>query len=61
MLDLAEPSRKISLKDAEAELQALLAKTVELHMIADVPVGRPFSGGGVGFDRGAQPRRKRNR
>jgi asparagine synthase (glutamine-hydrolysing) len=44
-LDLAEPSRKISLKDAEAELQSLLAKTVELHMIADVPVGVLLSGG----------------
>jgi len=44
-LDLAEPSRKISLADAEAELQSLLAKTVELHMIADVPVGVLLSGG----------------
>jgi asparagine synthase (glutamine-hydrolysing) len=44
-LDLVEPSRKISLADAEAELQSLLAKTVELHMIADVPVGVLLSGG----------------
>jgi asparagine synthase (glutamine-hydrolysing) len=44
-LDLAEPARKISLADAEAELQSLLAKTVELHMIADVPVGVLLSGG----------------
>ena len=44
-LDLAKPPRNISLKDAEAELQRLLAKTVELHMIADVPVGVLLSGG----------------
>ena len=44
-LDLEKPARKISLKDAESELQRLLAKTVELHMIADVPVGVLLSGG----------------
>lgn len=44
-LDLEKPSRNISLQDAEAELQGLLAKTVELHMIADVPVGVLLSGG----------------
>lgn len=44
-LDLEKPSRNISLQDAEAELQSLLAKTVELHMIADVPVGVLLSGG----------------
>jgi len=44
-LDLAKPPRNISLKDAEAELQNLLAKTVKLHMIADVPVGVLLSGG----------------
>jgi asparagine synthase (glutamine-hydrolysing) len=44
-LDLAESPRKISLEDAESELQSLLAKTVELHMIADVPVGVLLSGG----------------
>lgn len=44
-LDIPEPSRKISLKDAEAELLSLLAETVELHMIADVPVGVLLSGG----------------
>jgi asparagine synthase (glutamine-hydrolysing) len=44
-LDLAEPSQKISLEDAKNELQKLLAKTVELHMIADVPVGVLLSGG----------------
>jgi asparagine synthase (glutamine-hydrolysing) len=44
-LDIAAPAREISLKEAEAELQSLLAKTVELHMIADVPVGVLLSGG----------------
>jgi asparagine synthase (glutamine-hydrolysing) len=44
-LDLAESPRKISLEQAESELQKLLAKTVELHMIADVPVGVLLSGG----------------
>ena len=44
-LDLAESPRKISLEEAEGELQSLLAKTVELHMIADVPVGVLLSGG----------------
>jgi len=44
-LDLAESTRKISLEEAESELQSLLAKTVELHMIADVPVGVLLSGG----------------
>jgi len=44
-LDLTEPTRKLSLEDAENELQTLLAKTVELHMIADVPVGVLLSGG----------------
>jgi len=44
-LDLEKPSRNISLQDAEAELQSLLAKTVEQHMIADVPVGVLLSGG----------------
>ena len=44
-LDLAEPCRKISLEDAEDALQKLLAKTVELHMISDVPVGVLLSGG----------------
>jgi asparagine synthase (glutamine-hydrolysing) len=44
-LGFAEPSRKISLKDAEAELLSMLGKTIELHMIADVPVGVLLSGG----------------
>jgi asparagine synthase (glutamine-hydrolysing) len=44
-LHFAEPSRNISERDAEAELLSLLTKTVELHMIADVPVGVLLSGG----------------
>ncbi len=44
-LSFTEPSRNTSLKDAETELLSLLAKTVELHMIADVPVGVLLSGG----------------
>jgi asparagine synthase (glutamine-hydrolysing) len=44
-LRFAEPSRRQSLKDAEAELLSLLAEAVELHMIADVPVGVLLSGG----------------
>jgi len=42
-LRFAEPTR--SLKDAEADLLSLLAEAVELHMIADVPVGVLLSGG----------------
>jgi len=38
-------SRNISLKKAESELLDLLAETVKLHMIADVPVGVLLSGG----------------
>jgi asparagine synthase (glutamine-hydrolysing) len=34
-----------TLKDAENELSSLLAEAVELHMIADVPVGVLLSGG----------------
>ena len=44
-LHFAEPTRSRSLKDAEAELLSLLAEAVELHMIADVPVGVLLSGG----------------
>jgi asparagine synthase (glutamine-hydrolysing) len=44
-LRFAEPSRSQSFKDAEAVLQSLLAETVNLHMIADVPVGVLLSGG----------------
>jgi asparagine synthase (glutamine-hydrolysing) len=42
-LRFAETTR--SLKDAEADLTILLAEAVELHMIADVPVGVLLSGG----------------
>jgi asparagine synthase (glutamine-hydrolysing) len=44
-LRFLKPSERISLKDAENELSSLLAETVELHMIADVPVGVLLSGG----------------
>jgi asparagine synthase (glutamine-hydrolysing) len=44
-LRFAEPTRSRSLKDAEADLLSLLAEAVELHMIADVPVGVLLSGG----------------
>jgi asparagine synthase (glutamine-hydrolysing) len=40
-----KPSERLSLKDAENELSNLLAESVELHMIADVPVGVLLSGG----------------
>ena len=44
-LRFAETTRSQSLKDAEADLASLLAEAVELHMIADVPVGVLLSGG----------------
>jgi asparagine synthase (glutamine-hydrolysing) len=44
-LHFAEPTPSQSLKDAEGDLVALLAEAVELHMIADVPVGVLLSGG----------------
>src|SRR5208282_2802408 len=44
-LEFFKPSERPSLKDAENELSNLLAETVELHMIADVPVGVLLSGG----------------
>ena len=44
-LHFAEPTRSQGLKDAEADLLGLLAETVGLHMIADVPVGVLLSGG----------------
>jgi asparagine synthase (glutamine-hydrolysing) len=44
-LCFAEPTRSQSLQDAEADLRSLLAEAVELHMIADVPVGVLLSGG----------------
>ncbi len=44
-LDFSKPRRRGSLKQAERELETLLAETVDLHMIADVPVGVLLSGG----------------
>ena len=44
-LRFVKPSERLSLKDAENELSSLLAEAVELHMIADVPVGVLLSGG----------------
>lgn len=40
-----KPSQCPSLKDAEGELSDLVAEAVEMHMIADVPVGVLLSGG----------------
>ena len=44
-LQFSKPSNCLRLKDAENKLLSLLAETVELHMIADVPVGILLSGG----------------
>ena len=44
-LHFFKPSERLSLGDAENELSSLLAEAVELHMIADVPVGVLLSGG----------------
>lgn len=44
-LAFAKPARPRSVKQAEEELLALLAESVKLHMIADVPVGVLLSGG----------------
>jgi asparagine synthase (glutamine-hydrolysing) len=44
-LQFSKPSQCLSLSDAEKELSNLLAEAVELHMIADVPVGVLLSGG----------------
>ncbi|MGB7498235.1 MAG: asparagine synthase (glutamine-hydrolyzing) [Candidatus Acidiferrum sp.] len=44
-LSFAKPNRSQNFRDAEADLQSLLTKAVELHMIADVPVGVLLSGG----------------
>jgi len=44
-LQFFKPSERLSIKHAENELSALLAEAVELHMIADVPVGVLLSGG----------------
>jgi asparagine synthase (glutamine-hydrolysing) len=44
-LQFSKPPNSLSLDDAENELSNLLAEAVELHMIADVPVGVLLSGG----------------
>jgi asparagine synthase (glutamine-hydrolysing) len=44
-LRFVKPSERLSFEDAENQLSSLLADTVELHMIADVPVGVLLSGG----------------
>jgi len=44
-LRFSEPTGGRSLADAESELSELLAESIELHMIADVPVGVLLSGG----------------
>jgi asparagine synthase (glutamine-hydrolysing) len=44
-LRFREPAHSQSFQDAEADLLDLLAEAVELHMIADVPVGVLLSGG----------------
>jgi asparagine synthase (glutamine-hydrolysing) len=44
-LRFSKPSQFPSLKDAEQELLSLLAESVGLHMIADVPIGVLLSGG----------------
>ena len=44
-LSFEKPSATLSLKQAEEQLLELLAEAVELHMIADVPVGILLSGG----------------
>jgi asparagine synthase (glutamine-hydrolysing) len=44
-LSFSKPGESPSRKEAERQLVDLLAETVELHMIADVPVGVLLSGG----------------
>jgi asparagine synthase (glutamine-hydrolysing) len=44
-LSFSKPGESPSRKEAERQLIDLLAETVELHMIADVPVGVLLSGG----------------
>ncbi|MFY9726823.1 MAG: asparagine synthase (glutamine-hydrolyzing) [Bryobacteraceae bacterium] len=44
-LSFSKPSDRPSPQEAERQLVDLLAETVELHMIADVPVGVLLSGG----------------
>jgi asparagine synthase (glutamine-hydrolysing) len=44
-LSFRKPDENLSLEQAEGELSNLLAEAVEMHMIADVPVGILLSGG----------------
>jgi asparagine synthase (glutamine-hydrolysing) len=44
-LQFEETRQNMSVEEAESNLLALLTKTVQLHMIADVPVGVLLSGG----------------
>ena len=44
-LIFSKPAERLSRSEAESKLLDLLAETVELHMIADVPVGVLLSGG----------------
>jgi asparagine synthase (glutamine-hydrolysing) len=44
-LSFRKPAESLSIEEAETQLSNLLAEAVELHMIADVPVGVLLSGG----------------
>ena len=44
-LSFRKPAESLSIDEAEGQLSNLLAEAVELHMIADVPVGILLSGG----------------
>jgi asparagine synthase (glutamine-hydrolysing) len=44
-LEFSKPSQFPSVEEAEQELLSILAESIELHMIADVPVGVLLSGG----------------
>jgi asparagine synthase (glutamine-hydrolysing) len=44
-LRFAKPSNQLNLEEAESQISDLLVESVDLHMIADVPVGVLLSGG----------------
>jgi asparagine synthase (glutamine-hydrolysing) len=44
-LEFSKPNRHLSLEQATEEFLSLLSETIDLHMIADVPVGVLLSGG----------------